>query len=40
MGIKELPQTYEDFERVLDTYEAEHFGWDEGDAASPTPPWT
>lgn len=30
MGIKELPQTYEDFERVLDTYEAEHFGWDEG----------
>ncbi|MFD7530058.1 oxygenase MpaB family protein [Streptomyces sp. NPDC059849] len=30
MGIKELPQTYEDFERVLDIYEAEHFGWDEG----------
>ncbi|MFE2936188.1 oxygenase MpaB family protein [Streptomyces sp. NPDC059278] len=30
MGIKELPQRYEDFERVLDTYEAEHFGWDEG----------
>ncbi|MFF8421885.1 oxygenase MpaB family protein [Streptomyces sp. NPDC015680] len=30
MGIKELPRTYEDFERVLDTYEAEHFGWDEG----------
>ncbi|MFG3529833.1 oxygenase MpaB family protein [Streptomyces sp. NPDC047917] len=30
MGIKELPQTYEDFERVLDAYEAEHFGWDEG----------
>ncbi|MFJ1885355.1 oxygenase MpaB family protein [Streptomyces sp. NPDC088137] len=30
MGIKELPQTYEDFERVLDTYEAEYFGWDEG----------
>ncbi|MFD7497408.1 oxygenase MpaB family protein [Streptomyces sp. NPDC059832] len=30
MGIKELPRTYEDFERTLDTYEAEHFGWDEG----------
>lgn len=30
LGIKDPPQTYEDFERVLDTYEAEHFGWDEG----------
>lgn len=40
MGIKELPRTYEDFERTLDTYEAEHFGWDEGGAESPTPPWT
>ena len=30
MGIKDLPQTYEDFERTLDAYEAEHFGWDEG----------
>ncbi|MFF3957057.1 oxygenase MpaB family protein [Streptomyces sp. NPDC001890] len=30
MGIKELPQTYEEFERTLDAYEAEHFGWDEG----------
>ncbi|MFH8476452.1 oxygenase MpaB family protein [Streptomyces sp. NPDC018000] len=30
MGIKDLPETYEDFERTLDTYEAEHFGWDEG----------
>ncbi|RPK54404.1 hypothetical protein EES43_29055 [Streptomyces sp. ADI96-02] len=30
MGIKEVPQTYEDFERTLDAYEDEHFGWDEG----------
>ncbi|MFS0696529.1 oxygenase MpaB family protein [Streptomyces nitrosporeus] len=30
MGIRDLPQTYEDFERTLDTYEAEHFGWDPG----------
>lgn len=30
MGIKDLPPTYEDFERTLDTYENEHFGWDEG----------
>ncbi|MGC5411469.1 oxygenase MpaB family protein, partial [Streptomyces sp. DT225] len=30
MGIKDLPQTYEDFERTLDTYEDAHFGWDEG----------
>ncbi|GGT60237.1 oxygenase MpaB family protein [Streptomyces atratus] len=30
MGIKDLPETYEDFERTLDTYEAERFGWDEG----------
>lgn len=30
MGIKDLPQSYEDFERTLDTYEREHFGWDEG----------
>ncbi|MFF3782300.1 oxygenase MpaB family protein [Streptomyces sp. NPDC001933] len=30
MGIKELPQTYGEFERTLDTCEAEHFGWDEG----------
>ncbi|MFE0190026.1 oxygenase MpaB family protein [Streptomyces sp. NPDC059008] len=30
MGIAELPQTYEDFERCLDAYEAAHFGWDEG----------
>ncbi|WP_260634876.1 oxygenase MpaB family protein [Streptomyces angustmyceticus] len=30
MGITEIPQTYEDFERHLDTYEEAHFGWDEG----------
>ncbi|MFI6950374.1 oxygenase MpaB family protein [Streptomyces sp. NPDC050422] len=30
MGIKDLPQTYEDFERTLDAYEEVHFGWDEG----------
>ncbi|MEV1048173.1 oxygenase MpaB family protein [Streptomyces sp. NPDC049916] len=30
MGIKDLPETYEDFERTLDAYEDAHFGWDEG----------
>ncbi|MFF9507739.1 oxygenase MpaB family protein [Streptomyces sp. NPDC014724] len=30
MGIKDLPRTYEEFECTLDSYEAEHFGWDEG----------
>ncbi|MGW8887536.1 oxygenase MpaB family protein [Streptomyces sp. NPDC055749] len=30
MGIKEVPQTYEEFERTLDDYEDAHFGWDEG----------
>ncbi|MFE1765315.1 oxygenase MpaB family protein [Streptomyces angustmyceticus] len=30
MGITEIPQTYEDFERHLDAYEEAHFGWDEG----------
>ncbi|MER7722491.1 oxygenase MpaB family protein [Streptomyces sp. NPDC096323] len=30
LGIKDLPQTYEDFEHTLDTYEDAHFGWDEG----------
>ncbi|MFI0980812.1 oxygenase MpaB family protein [Streptomyces sp. NPDC021093] len=30
LGIRELPQTYEEFERCLDLYEADHFGWDEG----------
>lgn len=30
MGITDVPQTFEEFERTLDTYEDEHFGWDEG----------
>ncbi|OEJ23777.1 peptidase [Streptomyces agglomeratus] len=30
MGITDLPRSFEEFERCLDTYEAEHFGWDEG----------
>ncbi|MER6120395.1 oxygenase MpaB family protein [Streptomyces sp. NPDC001743] len=30
LGIKDLPQTYEDFEHTLDAYEDAHFGWDEG----------
>ncbi|GAA2936937.1 oxygenase MpaB family protein [Streptomyces enissocaesilis] len=30
MGIKDIPQSYEEFEHCLDTYEAQHFGWDEG----------
>ncbi|MGW4231742.1 oxygenase MpaB family protein [Streptomyces sp. NPDC004980] len=30
LGIKDVPRTYEDFERTLDSYEDEHFGWDEG----------
>ncbi|KUN41947.1 peptidase [Streptomyces longwoodensis] len=28
MGIKDVPQTYEEFEDCLDSYEAAHFGWD------------
>ncbi|WP_328885118.1 oxygenase MpaB family protein [Streptomyces sp. NBC_00316] len=30
MGIKDVPRTFEEFERTLDAYEDEHFGWDEG----------
>ncbi|MFI1186222.1 oxygenase MpaB family protein [Streptomyces californicus] len=30
MGIKDLPESYDDFERTLDAYEDEHFGWDAG----------
>ncbi|MEU5211193.1 oxygenase MpaB family protein [Streptomyces sp. NPDC020742] len=30
LGISELPQTYEEFEQCLDSYEAAHFAWDEG----------
>ncbi|MFF7353696.1 MULTISPECIES: oxygenase MpaB family protein [Streptomyces] len=29
MGIPGIPETYEEFETLLDTYEQEHFGWDE-----------
>ncbi len=29
MGIKDIPGSYEEFERCLDDYEAAHFGWDE-----------
>ncbi len=30
MGIKEIPETYADFAELMDSYEAEHFGYDEG----------
>ncbi len=30
MGIRDVPSTYDGFERLLDDYEAEHFGFDEG----------
>ncbi|MYU47672.1 DUF2236 domain-containing protein [Streptomyces sp. SID7803] len=40
MGIKDLPRTYEDFERTLDTYEDAHFGWDEAPGRSRTPRWS
>ena len=30
MGIKDVPETYEGFEELMDSYEAEHFGYDEG----------
>ncbi|KUN06156.1 peptidase [Streptomyces yokosukanensis] len=29
MGIPDIPKTYEEFETLLDSYEQEHFGWDE-----------
>jgi hypothetical protein len=29
MGIKDIPETYEEFEDCLDSYEAAHFAWDE-----------
>ncbi|MGV9498375.1 oxygenase MpaB family protein [Streptomyces sp. NPDC003642] len=29
MGIKDIPETYEEFETCLDDYEAAHFAWDE-----------
>ena len=30
MGIRDLPATWQDWERLLDAYEAEHFGPDPG----------
>jgi ER-bound oxygenase mpaB/B'/Rubber oxygenase, catalytic domain len=30
MGIKDVPATYAGFEELMDTYEAEHFAFDEG----------
>jgi hypothetical protein len=30
MGIKDVPDTYEGFEELMDAYEAQHFGFDEG----------
>ncbi|KUO19634.1 oxygenase MpaB family protein [Streptomyces dysideae] len=30
MGIKDIPESYEEFEDFLDAYEEAHFGWDEG----------
>ncbi|MFE1251862.1 oxygenase MpaB family protein [Streptomyces sp. NPDC058735] len=29
MGIKDIPETYEEFEAFLDAYEADHFAWDQ-----------
>ena len=30
LGIQEIPRSYEEFERCLERYEADRFGWDEG----------
>ncbi|MFE0175418.1 oxygenase MpaB family protein [Streptomyces sp. NPDC059002] len=30
MGIKEIPDSYEEFENCLDAYEEANFGWDQG----------
>ncbi|MDR6975099.1 hypothetical protein J2X68_001783 [Streptomyces sp. 3330] len=30
MGIKDIPETYEEFEACLDAYEKAHYAWDEG----------
>lgn len=30
MNIKDIPETYEDFARLMDDYEREHFAYDEG----------
>ncbi|MEU6577538.1 oxygenase MpaB family protein [Streptomyces sp. NPDC046805] len=33
MNIQDIPETYEEFERLLDDYEREHFAYDEGGVA-------
>ncbi|MGV9339985.1 oxygenase MpaB family protein [Streptomyces sp. NPDC003688] len=33
MNIQDIPETYEEFERLLDDYEREHFAYDEGAVA-------
>lgn len=30
LGIRDIPATYAEFERLMDSYEAEHFAYDEG----------
>ena len=30
MGIRDLPETWQEWERLLDEHEARHFGWDPG----------
>ncbi len=30
MGVRDLPTTWQDWERLLDAYEAEHFALDPG----------
>ncbi|MFI7500754.1 oxygenase MpaB family protein [Streptomyces sp. NPDC049687] len=30
MGVKDIPETYEEFEDCVDAYEGAHFAWDEG----------
>ncbi|GAA1098292.1 DUF2236 domain-containing protein [Nocardiopsis exhalans] len=33
MGIKDIPETYEEFRELMDSYEAEHFAYSEGGRA-------
>lgn len=33
MGIRDIPRSFEEFERLLDDYEAEHFAYDPGSRA-------
>ena len=40
MNIKDVPETYAGFEELMDSYEAEHFAYDDGGRArSPTRRW-